>query len=397
MWQKGRIMAILIGLLVLCTGNFFVSSMAGEYNQTCKMEGMHTQVCSQYPAIMVTGYWDPTGKMIAPFSTNPYLNPGGWQGENWENQGYNIYSYFPTPGIYNGTLEVDYQDTWTDFWDITLQIHPVAIISFGAGDGPWEIEYSTRNLEFWMNDENPPYQPTPSPPDDTVPAGFIRHSTLPLQEIADAVNSQTDIEAWVDWDGFAGMYLCEYIGYLGMWYQSLHSGQGDLFPCRLAGLIHVDDDLSLPDVMMATNITIRETIRYLKETNTAPYAPHITGPDSGEAGTAYPYTFVATDPEGDNIYYMVSWGEGCTTTEWMGPYASGEEITLEYAWSQRGEYSISAIAKDIYDEESEPGILEVSMPIKENTGYLREVLEMIKDWLDTFHITIPLLNYVLNY
>ena len=124
------------------------------------------------------------------------------------------------------------EDTWNDFWNITLQIHPVAIISFGAGDGPWEIEYSTRNLEFWINDENPPYQPTPSPPDDTVPAGFIRHSTLPLQEIADAVNSQTDIEAWVDWDGFAGMYLCEYIGYLGMWYQSLHSGQGDLYPCR---------------------------------------------------------------------------------------------------------------------------------------------------------------------
>ncbi|UCF50429.1 MAG: hypothetical protein JSU91_02810, partial [Thermoplasmatales archaeon] len=69
------------------------------------------------PNIMLTGYWNPTGQMIAPFSTDPYLNPDGWKGENWEDRGYDIYSFFPTPGTYNGTFEVDYQNTWDDFWN----------------------------------------------------------------------------------------------------------------------------------------------------------------------------------------------------------------------------------------------------------------------------------------
>ena len=82
--------------------------------------------------------------------------------------------------------------------------------------------------------------------------------------------------------------------------------------------------------------------------------------------------------------------------DWMGPYPSGTEITLEYTWDQRGDYSITAIAKDIYDEESEPGTLDISMPIKDITGYLREFLEMVKEWFDTFHITIPILNCILS-
>ena len=49
--------------------------------------------------IMLTSYWPPTNEMLAKFSTDPALNPGGWQGQNWEGRGYDIYSYFPTfPG-----------------------------------------------------------------------------------------------------------------------------------------------------------------------------------------------------------------------------------------------------------------------------------------------------------
>ena len=70
----------------------------------------NTKLDNELPNIMLTGYWNPTGQMIAPFSNDTYLNPDGWKGENWEDRGYNIYSFFPTPGSYNGTFDIDYQD-----------------------------------------------------------------------------------------------------------------------------------------------------------------------------------------------------------------------------------------------------------------------------------------------
>ena len=64
--------------------------------------------------IMLTGYWPPSNEMLRKFSTDPNQNPGGWQGENWEGRGYNIYAYFPEfPGGTGsnpkgeGDLEVD--------------------------------------------------------------------------------------------------------------------------------------------------------------------------------------------------------------------------------------------------------------------------------------------------
>ena len=312
--------------------------------------------------IMLTGFWNPTGQMIAQFSTDPDLNPEGWNGENWEDLGYDIYSYFPKPGVYTGMFEVDYQDTWEDFWDVTEQIKPFAIISFGAGAGPWEIEYNARNLENWINDDDPPYQPTPCPPDDTVPVNHIRHSSLPVQQIADAVNEQTSLDAWVDWEGNPGGYLCEYIAYLGMWYQSIHNTSSDPYPCKTAGFIHVNSGISVENAKMATEVTIRETIAYLSSTNLPPETPIITGPEEGKPGEEYEYTISSIDPEADDIYYWVEWFEGCPGVIWDGPYTSGKEIIKTNSWDEEGTYTIRVKAKDIHHAESDWATLSVTMP-----------------------------------
>ena len=34
--------------------------------------------------------------MIRYFSHNEQLNPDGWEGNNWENRGYDVISYFPS-------------------------------------------------------------------------------------------------------------------------------------------------------------------------------------------------------------------------------------------------------------------------------------------------------------
>ena len=294
--------------------------------------------------IMLTGYWNPTGQMIARFSNDTFLNPDGWEGKNWEDLGFDIYSFFPNPFVYNGTFEVDYQSTWNDFWNITEQIKPVAIISFGAGAGPWEIEFNARNLFAWANDYKPPYQPTPSPPDDTVPVGFIRHSTLPVQEIEDAVNLQTSVNAWVDWDDNPGAFLCEYMAYLGMWYQSIHKNDY-INPCKSAGFIHINSNVNLSDAMDATNVTIRETIKYLNCLKNPPKTPVITGSRIGKVGENLEYKITTNDPDSDEIFLFINWGDG-QIEKWIGPFDSGEKVSVTYNWSQYGFYEIKVIAKD---------------------------------------------------
>ncbi len=232
--------------------------------------------------IMLTGYWPPTNEMLRQFSTNPAQNPGGWQGENWEGRGYNIYAFFPEfPGGTgsnpkgNGDFEVDYQDvgSWQppsaptgDFWNITSQIHPVAIMSFGEGAGPWEIEYNARNLpsSTWSNDYLTPNKPTPAPPDTTQPSGYVRHSSLPMEAIAEAINSSgLGINAWVDWDADPGHFLCEYMAYHDGWYQNLHSDPNNQYYCAAAGFTHAADTISVPNVTTAAKAALRALIAYL--------------------------------------------------------------------------------------------------------------------------------------
>ena len=163
------------------------------------------------PVVVMTGYWPPTSEMIYRFSPDPVLNPDGWIGDNWEGFGYDVYAFFPAFNKNTREFEVDYQATWEDFWARTNQYHPEIIISFGAGNGPWEIEDDAFNWVNWYPDDLYPYYPTPNPPDSTNGVNQPRYSTLPMVEIRNAVNAQTDVTAWIDYAGTPGNYLCNYI------------------------------------------------------------------------------------------------------------------------------------------------------------------------------------------
>ena len=94
--------------------------------------------------------------------------------------------------------------------------------------------------------------------------------------------------------------------------------------------------------------------------NHPPNAPTIDGPTCGKPGVEYEYTFVSTDPDGDEVKYYIDWcstGDGFET-DW---HASGEEIILPHTWP-KGTFTISAKAIDIYGAESDWGTLTVTMP-----------------------------------
>jgi hypothetical protein len=95
--------------------------------------------------------------------------------------------------------------------------------------------------------------------------------------------------------------------------------------------------------------------------NQPPAVTSIDGPASGAAGTEYDYTFIAEDPDGDDVFIYIDWGDN-TSTGWIGPYESEEEVTESHTWEEQGIYEIKAKAKDIHGLEgdwSEPFVVEM--------------------------------------
>jgi hypothetical protein len=83
-----------------------------------------------------------------------------------------------------------------------------------------------------------------------------------------------------------------------------------------------------------------------------PEAPDIDGPVSGIVGIEYEYYFSTTDPDEDDVYYYIEWGDG-QVDEWVGPYKSGELAKVSHTWTSPDDYEIRAKAKDTNNLESE--------------------------------------------
>ncbi|RLF41318.1 MAG: hypothetical protein DRN12_03515, partial [Thermoplasmata archaeon] len=99
--------------------------------------------------------------------------------------------------------------------------------------------------------------------------------------------------------------------------------------------------------------------------NDPPEKPTITGPTQGKPGEELEYNIKTTDPDGDDVYYYIDWGDN-TTSDWIGPYKSGEKVTVSHTWDAEGYYIIKVKAKDPDGEESDWQWLKVSMPYNLN-------------------------------
>lgn len=122
--------------------------------------------------------------------------------------------------------------------------------------------------------------------------------------------------------------------------------------------------------------------------NQPPDPPTINGPVNGKIGTEYEYTFTTIDPNGNDVFYYINWDDG-TSDGWLGPFGSGENVSVNHTWSKTGIYVIQAQAKNTDELKSEWGTLEVIMPrnkatfisffltILERFPMLREVLSWL--------------------
>jgi hypothetical protein len=206
--------------------------------------------------VVVTGMWPPTNDMIRQFSDDPARNPEGWRGGNWRGKGYDVFAFFPEFPDYSasslrgvGDFAIDYRSVSKDFWRIVADKRPCAIVTFSAMAGTypcWAVERFVRNLDEWKLRAHVTDQPDPLPPDPQYAANRARESTLPMQAIVDAVIASGIYGDLAD--GTApcaivredcGAFVSEFIGYHGVWYQSLNGSASSAHRCFAAGHIHV--------------------------------------------------------------------------------------------------------------------------------------------------------------
>ena len=131
------------------------------------------------------------------------------------------------------------------------------------------------------------------------------------------------------------------------------------------------------------NITIIE--------NEPPGKPKmVDGPTSGRPRTLLTFTFSAEDPEGNDVSYFVSWGDGqyIPYTEFK---PSGTNVTFSHAWSKPGDYTITVKAMDQYGAKGQQSSfnLKITKSRAVTNPFLLQLLEKI---IDHF----PVLRYLFD-
>lgn len=86
--------------------------------------------------------------------------------------------------------------------------------------------------------------------------------------------------------------------------------------------------------------------------NIAPNISKIIGPSNVKTGEEIKYKILTTDLDGDNLYNYKNWNEN-TSNITIGPYESGEEVTVSQVWENKGIYAIKVKVVDIENHESD--------------------------------------------
>jgi len=92
-----------------------------------------------------------------------------------------------------------------------------------------------------------------------------------------------------------------------------------------------------------------------------PNIPEISGPKIGKAGAEIEYTFNSVDPEGEELFYWIEWGDE-SMEEWIGPYKSSENVIIGHLWSEGGTYTIKVKVKDAIGMVSDWATFKVNIP-----------------------------------
>ncbi len=123
--------------------------------------------------------------------------------------------------------------------------------------------------------------------------------------------------------------------------------------------------------------------------NTPPDIPTISGPTSGKIGVPYDFTVVTTDPDGQDVWYDIFWGNAGSGDE--GPFPSGEEQIFDHTWTKKGRFTIKVKAIDTKGAISEIGTFDFQISRSRSVENL--ILEQI---FQRFPNLFPMIRYLLG-
>lgn len=177
--------------------------------------------------------------------------------------------------------------------------------------------------------------------------------------------------------------VCSTFDTIGNWYE-WGAKMGNVYPNGTIGWSEDGQQWYLDS-------TLDAAFKTYGRDNQAPDKPIIKGPTPVGPGT-YNYTFNSTDPEGDEIFYCINRSDGIE--EWIGPYESGKEMSINITWKKKGNFAVKIKAKDIYDAESEWGLLNVTVP-KYKSPFLN--FPILNRLFEMFPNMFMIMRYILGF
>ncbi|VVB61451.1 Uncharacterised protein [uncultured archaeon] len=126
--------------------------------------------------------------------------------------------------------------------------------------------------------------------------------------------------------------------------------------------------------------------------NNQPSIPTLTGPNSVKLNKKYNYEVTTTDPEGDQVWYWIDWGDK-NNTGWIGPFTSGTGTTESHIWTTKGNFTIKAKAKDMQDFQTDWATLITSVPYSYNIPTLSFWKQIFEQYPHAFPILRQLIGY----
>jgi C1A family cysteine protease len=289
------------------------------------------------------------GPIVATMLFTIYLH-GPNNLEEWGYTHHNPADYYPYPGPVQGTNHQVVIVGWKDDSAITNGGYWIVKNSLSEEwgyDGFFNIEYGSLNIDKtdinWV---------------DYNPENFS--NWVPVARINTSAQDQTmfDGSESFDHEGTIVSYAWDFGD------GSTATGVTATHTYDASGIYLVN--LTVTDNASNTNTETIWVFINAENQNRPPQTPKLTGRKIGENGTSYRYTFSATDPDGDDVYYYLNWGDDYWfggAVGWMGPFKSGEKITLEKTWKEKGNYTVRVKAKDHYGAKSEWATLQVTMPV----------------------------------
>lgn len=118
----------------------------------------------------------------------------------------------------------------------------------------------------------------------------------------------------------------------------IHGGWEDMFRIGDRATGSTDRGEAFWDDFIICNMSI---------SNNPPELPEFSGKENGTVCLEYYLNITTFDPDGDDIYLNIDWGEG-NYSKWFGPFSSGQSVKFSHIYTATGIYCIKVKAKDTY-------------------------------------------------